>query len=235
MFPADFLNRYNLPETEATDAIELAISRTLTANFRVPVLVTLNGSLSMTALHNNGVKAIQPEELGRKIRRHLVHNIDDELRKRQTIHEREYLKQLRGKIVAGQIAAVLPDKTLMIEMELQEMFTQMVMYGECPVPFQTPRERNHYRVGDTLNWYITSVLPVENSAGYRVRIRLSRITPALPALMLSELSKISGIRCTRRIPGKESWIETPARIHKTIINTVGKDLREHLNVQLFRK
>ena len=230
--PAEVMARFGLPEEEALDAVEVAISKTLTRCFGVPVMVNTNGQIRITALHHNAQKDIRPEEISSKLRRHLEHNIELELQRRQVLREQNYLRQLRGKVVSGVISAIGNKGTLLVEMELEEIFSRLVLLGECPLKFQLPRERATYFVGCVMAWYITSVLPIQNSNSVRVRVRLSRTSMELPALLLREQSGIGGIRCLRRLPGKASWIVTEKRIPKPVINAVGKELREHLNVQV---
>jgi hypothetical protein len=52
----------------------------------------------------------------------------------------------------------------------------------------------------------------------------------LPARLLYQLTGVAGIKCQRRIAGGYSEIITPQRIPKSAINTVGKELKEHVQV-----
>lgn len=49
---------------------------------------------------------------------------------------------------------------------------------------------------------------------------------------LQERSRIAGITCIERVSGAYSSVVTPARIPKEIINSVGKELEEHLHVSI---
>jgi hypothetical protein len=64
---------------------------------------------------------------------------------------------------------------------------------------------------------------------------LSRTSRELPCLLLQERSKISGIRCLRRIPGAFSSLISPTRIPKEDIMYVGKELNEYLHVSIQEK
>ena len=68
-----------------------------------------------------------------------------------------------------------------------------------------------------------------------MRVIVSRVAREFPSRMLSKITGISGIKCLRRIPGSYSRITTQVRIPKTAINTVGKELGEHLDVICLKK
>ena len=59
-------------------------------------------------------------------------------------------------------------------------------------------------------------------------VPLGRLEAAF--VRLRERTGIDGITCRRRVAGVFCNIVTPTRIPKEAINTVGKELGEHLNV-----
>jgi hypothetical protein len=235
LFPSDILDRYGLSEESARDAVSVAISRTLSLSYGVPVLVNVNGSIKITAHHKNRQVDISPVEIDQKLRRHIEYSVELELQKRQAVKEANYLAQLRGAVVYGEILAISKTGRLFVELELEEMFSKIVLLGECPLKLQPGWERPIYAAGGVYAFLITSVLPVLDQERARVRIFLSRVSQFLPALMLREKAGIDEIECVRRFPGRESWIKTEKRIPKPIINEVGKELREHLHVQVVQK
>lgn len=231
-FPDEILTRYGLSEEAAMEAARYAISLTLTNHFGVPVLASTSNGFSMVALHGNYESEVKPAQIKQKLRRLIEENVEYELQRRQAAKEQRYLRQLIGKPIYGGVIGICEQGTLLIKMELTEVFNQVVLMGECPVKYQIPRERQTYSVGDVLSFKVTSVAAVANDKSARVRILLSRVSPELPALLLREQSGIDKIICIRRLPGKESWIKTAHKIPKPIINAVGKELREHLNVRI---
>lgn len=229
--------RYGLSEDAALEAARYSIGRTLSDHFGIPVLTSTSrdGQISMVALHGSHETVIRPEDIKTKLRRLLQEDVEFELQRRQAAKEQRYLRQLIGKPVYGGIVGICREGTLIVQMELEETFNTLVLLGECPLAFQTPRERESYGVGDVMSFKVTSVAAVTDNKTARVRIRLSRVSPELPALLLREKSGIDMIKCVRRLPGKESTILTAKKIPKPIINEVGKELREHLNVRIIQK
>lgn len=232
MLPAELLTKYGLPEAEALGAIEYAIARTLTSALRTNLSVRINGKLEITAFPPHGEPAEIPlEAISRKLRRHLIHRVELELQKRQALLEAEELKELLRKNVHGEISRVADEGTLNVTLEIADVFRHLILPGECPVRHQPTHERGSYRIGDVKEFFITSVAPIiVNGKSARVRICLSRTSKELPALLLMERTGVAGIECRRRVAGGFSDIVTPTRIPKDAINSVGKELGEHLNV-----
>lgn len=232
MIPVDLPAKYGLQEADALKAIELAITRTLTRALRANLAVRIDGRLEITMFPVDGEPVdIPPEEISRKLHRHILYNIELELQKRQVLREAEELEELRGKTLPGEISRIAVDGTLHVALEIADDFRHLILAGECPQRYQPPHEKGRYHSGEIREFFISSVLPVVvNGRSARTRIRLSRITKELPALLLQERTGIYGIECRRRVAGGFSNIVTPARLPKEAINYVGKELGEHLNV-----
>ena len=234
MLPADLPAGNDLPESEILDAVEIATIRVLSGALRVNVSVTLNEQMRITAYSETGEpSAIPTEAINRKLRRHLLHQIELELQKRRTLIEAERLKELRGAVAPGEIARIAADGDLVVSLEIADCYRRLILAGEWPIRCQPLHERRRYTIGTVQQFYITSVVPVMvNRKSSKVRILLSRTSKELPRLLLQERSRVSGIQCRKRIPGGYSNIVTPTRISKDAINAVGKELGEHLNVSL---
>ena len=234
MLPADLPAGNDLPESEILDAVEIATIRVLSGALRVNVSVTLNEQMRITAYSETGEpSAVPTKAISRKLRRHLLHQIELELQKRRTLIEAERLKELRGAVAPGEIARIAADGALVVTLEIADYYRRLILAGECPVRSQPLHERGRYSIGSVKQFYITSVVPVMvNRKSSKVRILLSRTSKELPRLLLQERSRVSGIQCRKRIPGGYSNIVTLTRISKDAINAVGKELGEHLNVSL---
>lgn len=234
MISAELLAKYGLRETDALDAVEVAIARALTLAFKKNISVRINGSLEITAFSHRGEPVeISAKEIDRKLRRHILHLVELELQKRQTLRESEELEELRGTTLPGEITRIADNGMLHVALEFTDAFQQLTMAGECPADHQPLHERGHYRVGEVREFFISSVLPiVANGRSANVRIRLSRTSKELPALLLQERTGIYGIECRRRVAGGFCNIITPIRIPKEAINHVGKELGEILNVSI---
>lgn len=234
MIPTELLTKYGLKEADALETIEFAITRTLTRALRTNIAVRLNDRLEITMFPLNGDPVeLPPGEISRKLHRHILHNIELELQKRQALREAEELEELRGKSLPGEISRIADDGTLHVDLEIVDLFHRIILAGECPERYQPPHEKGRYQVGEVREFFVSSILPiVVNGRSARTRIRLSRITKELPALLLQERTGIYGIECRRRVAGGFSNIITPARLPKEAINYVGKELGEHLNVSI---
>jgi len=234
MIPAELLSKYGLREADALDAVEVAIARALTHALKKNISVRVNGRLEITAFSNKGEPVeISTGEIDKKLRRHILHLVELELQKRQTLRESEDLEELRGKTLPGEINRIADNGTLQVALEFTDVFQQQTLAGECPVDHQPLHERGLYQIGEVREFFISSVLPiVANGRSANVRIRLSRTSKELPALLLQERTGIYGIECRRRVAGGFSNIVTPTRIPKEAINHVGKELGERLNVSI---
>ena len=234
MISTELVAKYGLREADALDAVEVAIARALTRALNKNVTVRINDKLEITAFSHRGEPVdVSPEQINRKLRRHIFHLVELELRKRQALRESEDLGQLRGTTLPGEITRIADNGTLRVALEFSDVFRQLALAGECPVDHQPVHERGRYRVGDVREFFISSVLPVAvNGRQTFVRIRLSRTSKELPALLLQERTGVYGIECQRRVAGGFSNIVTPTRLPKEAINHVGKELGERLNVSI---
>jgi len=235
MISDDILTRYgeSLAETEIIDAIEIATTRTLQQSFGVPFAVQLAGKPKVIMIPQHGESlVIDPAQIGKKLRRQIAFQIENELTVRQALAESRQLRTLRGMVVTGTIKGRTDAGNLLVEMELEDEFQRLILMGICPVRFQPRHERSSYQIGEQKEWFVTAVLPIVNQHTAMVMVRLSRSSPNLPAILLRKHSGMDRIVCTRRIPGAYSCIATDSRIPKIHINTVGKELREKLHVQI---
>lgn len=237
MLHVDLLDRSELPESEALDAIEVATARVLTSALRTNVSVrVIEQKLEITAYPvSDDPVQITLETINRKLQRHLLHQVELELQKRRTFIEAERLKALRGNSAPGEILRIAKDGALFISLEIADCYRRLIIAGVCPLRCQPRHEQGLYIIGNVKEFYITSVVPVMiNSRSSRVRILLSRTSRELPRLLLQERSRLSGIQCLQRIPGGYCDIVTPKRIPKDVINSVGKELGEHLHVSILK-
>lgn len=235
LLPAEILSESGLSTEEAMDAVEVAIARTLTGALRSHVCVKIDPHMEIVAYRSGGSEPIRIslDDINRKLRRHLLHQIKMELQMRRTLNEADRLKELRGYSAPGEISRIADDGSLIVSLEIADYYRRMILYGVCPARFQSFHELGRYSIGSVKEFHVTSVVPVMVNKRYsRVRILLSRTSKELPCILLQERSRITGITCLKRIPGAYSSIVTPARIPKDIINSVGKELEEHLHVSI---
>jgi len=236
-FRTEILTESGLAMDEAMDAVEVAITRTLTSALSTKFSVRINKHLEIVVypLGSGEPIKISLDSINRKLRRHLLHQVELELQCRRTLNEADRLKALRGVSAPGEITRIDADGALFVSLEIADCYRRLILAGVCPTRFQPFHERGRYTCGSVKEFYITSVVPVMvNRRSTKVRILLSRTSRELPRLLLQERSRVSGIRCLKRIPGAYSCIMTPARIPKDVINFVGKELEEHLHVSILK-
>jgi hypothetical protein len=233
--PAEILSESGLPTDEALEAVEVAIARTLTGALRLNVCVKVDAQLEIIAYPegDGDPVRISLDDIDGKLRRHLLYEIKVELQKRRALNEADRLKELRGFSAPGEISGIAEDGALTVSLEIADYFRRLILCGFCPARFQPHHEFGRYSIGSVKEFYISSVTPVMVNKRYsRVRILLSRTSKELPRLLLQERSRIEGITSVERNPGAYSNIVTPERIAKDVINSVGKELGEHLNVSI---
>jgi hypothetical protein len=234
---ADLLQKYGLPEDQVLDAVELAVTRTLSAALDTTVSVRAENGLEIVAYPRIGRPVEVPlHAITRKLRRHVLHNVELELQRRQALREAEILQELRGQVIYGTVGRIEAGGTLRVVLEIDEIFRRLILSGECPLLYQPGHERGLYRVGDSRAFHVTRVHAVQAGRhSARVRIQLSRTSPQLPELLLKKVTGVDGIVCQRRVAGGFSRLATPVRLPKSAINTVGKELGEHLYVFVAEK
>lgn len=231
----EFMPESDLTRDETLDAIEVAVARTLTHALQTSVTVRVEDQLQILVYPRDGgaPTALTLGDIERKLRRHVQHQVDLELQLRKTLHEAKHLKELRGYTAPGEITRVGDDGSLIVTLEIADHYRRLILSGICPTRFQPKHERGRYIPGTVKEFHITSVVPVMvNHRSTKVQVQLNRISKELPRLLLQERSRISGIQCLKRIPGAFSTIVTQSRIFKDVINSVGKELEEHLYVSI---
>lgn len=235
MITDELLSKYGeiLTQLEIIDAVEIAATRTLRQSFGVPFAVQMNPTPKVIMIPQHGESLeLSPAKVGKKIRRQIAFQIERELTIRQALAESRQLKSLRGMVVPGIIKGMSDSGNLLVEMELEDEFQRLILMGVCPVRFQPRHERQSYFIGMERYWFVTTVLPIVSQRNAMVLVKVSRSSASLPAILLRKHSGMDRIVCIKRIPGAYSCIVTASRIPKTHINTVGKELREKLYVQI---
>ena len=119
MLPADLQAGYGPRESEALEAVEVAMTRVLTGSLRMTASVIMGDQIRITAYPESAEPIIiSIDTIHRKLRRHLRHQVELELRKRRTLLESERLKSLRGAVASGAISHITADGTLLITLEI---------------------------------------------------------------------------------------------------------------------
>jgi hypothetical protein len=231
MIPADLLEKYGLPYDMSARAVEIGVTRALTRALRAPVMaVFAEEGLAVYLLSRGVQEQISLAGLSRKTKALMLDCIELELMKRSSAMEALEIGTLRGSMVTGRVEGLLINGALKVRTEINHGFRTRTYVCECPVFRQPRHERLGYKTNIVMPFIVESCLPVTDGNRAWVRIVVSRTARSLPALLLTELTGISGIKCLRRLPGAKSELVTRKVIPKSAINAVGKGLKEHLHV-----
>jgi hypothetical protein len=237
MIPADLLEKYGLHEKVAAEAVEAAVARVLSRALGMDMVVRLDSQLEVMAWRRGRGDIgepvrIEPGVLSRQLQRQVRHHLERELEKQQVLREWGVLRNLRGQAVPGEILRIRPDGSLAVALGIEETFRSLVLTGECPLRAQPARERPLYRVGETRQFLVTSVLPVRVRGKAKVRVLLSRTSRELTEVLLRERGGEGALRCRRRIAGAFSEVETDTRIPKEAVLTVSRELGERIRIHV---
>jgi len=236
--PREIKEKYaSLPTDSIWDAIEVASIKAISTIFQVGATANIgeDGILHIHLLRDGNQEEISVNSLNRKAKRRLLDEIEKELMLRQACYDAWSYATIRGSVQTGRIERIRTDGTLEVLVELLDLITPITIYAECPLQHQPPHERLKYQPGEMLEFFIVSCLPITNGRLSKVRVIVSRTARELPSRLLGKLTGMSGIRCTKRIPGGYSRIIAQHKIPKSAINTVGKKLKEHLEVTCLAK
>ena len=231
--PTEVFAKYGaLPEEELLDGIEVATVRALQSvtGCSATAIIDPAAGLLITLLNGEQQKQLRLGDIRRGAKRALLQEIELELMCRQTLIEARQINHLRGKIVTGTVDHIDQDGNATVCIDLMDAYAPVLIHADYPVAQQPAHERTGLSLGQAQQYFVSNITPVSNGKTAKVKVIVSRSARALPACMLSHLSGLSGIRCLKRIPGGYCRVVTQQRIDKQIINTVGKNLREHIEV-----
>ncbi|MDO3380513.1 hypothetical protein [Geoalkalibacter halelectricus] len=237
MIPAELLAKYPLPREELLAGVESALTRTLGIALGLCIQVRINSPLEILAWSRDpgdprDPQPLDPGSFSRQLRRQLFYQVERELQRRQTLHEWQGLRVLRGQALPGEILRQRSDGRLHVALEIVECFSGLVLLGECPPRAQPPHERPRYRPGEVLQFLVTSILPVESRGLAKILIRLSRVSRALPEALLRAHTGRGDIRCRRRVAGAFSDLTAASSVPREAIRAVGAELKERIRIHV---
>lgn len=225
-----------LPNEDIYAAMEIATIRAVSQIYGRPAGASINPAEGFRVIlfKNDGITDVDISKLKKRSKRRLLDEWEIELTRRQAIREAASISSLQGSVVSGRIERITQNG-LEVLIEVLDVIRPIIIHAECPLPHQAPHERHLYRSGETRQFFVASCLPVSNGKDSKVRVVVSRVAREFPSRMLSKLTGITGIKCSKRVPGGYCKIITPSLIPKAAINTVGKELREHIDVICLQK
>jgi len=226
---------HRLPLGETRALLERTLSEALTEAFGRRVFVSLSGEDLVIYRETGsdgpeGLERLSPRKVRKEVVRLCRYRVERELNRRKAIGEYDFLKTLQGAVVRGVVDRVMQDGSLAVLFPVDELFSSREVNGTCQVSQQPPKERGAYCTGDARFFFVSSVRLVCREQVMRVDVRLSRSTRRLPEALLKMETGIACIRCTRRIAGRISLVESRERLPREAILAVAAELGERVKV-----
>ena len=234
LLPDDLWGKYpRLCKDDVYSAIEIASIRV--AQVMLGKVVQANveeDGLHLYTLGKGETKELNLKGLRRIISKPLMEEIEIELMRRDAIAEANQYKGLRGSVVTGQISGRSRNGDYSVFVEIAGV-PPTTFYAAFPHAQQCNKDRwrGSYNIGSILSFYFYSTEVACNSNRSWLRHTVSRSTKAFPCALLSQITGITGIKCTERVPGDHSIITSHDYIPPAAIRLVGKELKETLNVK----
>ena len=222
-----------LSQEDIFSAIEIAAIRVSKIMLGKTVQANVDeDGLHMYSLDAGDIKEVNLRGIKRIIDRPLLDEIESELMLRDAAVEALQYKALRGSVVTGIIDSRKPNGDYVVYIEIAGLTTTMLL-ADLPRNQQCDKDyyRGVYDKGSTLSFHHYSSQVVRSANRAWVRHIVSRTTKDFPCALLQKITGLSGIKCTTRKPGEYSEIISYYRLPKSAINTVGKELKETLNVK----
>lgn len=235
LLSAELLAKYpSVSQPEIFDSIELAVMRVIEHTHQRPVSVVISdNSIETTLLDENAFIPLNLSGLKNRLKRRIINEIELELMERQAIADARYYRTIRGCAITGIIEHIQHHTgNLVVRLEFNDVMQPIVIYGECPVSQQPIHERGTYQLGSAMYFMVAQILPVTNGKNARARVLLSRSARELPARILTEITKLPGIRCVKRELSnyRHSRIVSRFALPVSAIKAVGKELKEHIDI-----
>jgi len=246
LFSKDLLEKYALPEETVSDAVSLAISKTLGKAMRTTVFSFPGESgFEIYAIKQGGdlddpVIKVKPETIKPKLLRHLQYSIERALNEKMVQNEFDRYRDLQSQIVKGVVTGIAKNGTVEIELEREVLFDQITLRAICPLRYQPQHERGKYKSGQTIWFHVSKIRPSQVRGMARLEIILDRTSNRVPEGLIRKAmeARSTGLgsdnnhfKCVKRICGAFSQIQASKRIDREIIQLVSRELKENVFVK----
>ena len=236
----DFVEKYELTREQVIPEIERAFSMMLSRWYKMEVITLYSGGRLQVFGYSkvNGCYELREFDLLRDTPK------KDKLRGWNTIkreieksmlsavnREKFYMHRNDKTIGWGSIRDIVPGNKLIVRLELAGKFA---VYAECPFTKIGNHERltSAFALGEKRAFWVWAIHPVTLNGTPRLSVLLNRTSKNLPASLLKEKVKDRNltVKCSRRYPGRKSFLTTNKFIPKSAILAVENELREHIEV-----
>lgn len=241
------LDKYELPREIIADVVCQAISKSIGKSLGTQIVTQESdtGEFEIFALKQDvyaeiPYTKIHPSKFKPRMLRNIYYYIEEQLQKKKV--ETEYIRymDLQSQMVKGYVLSKNRQGDLLVEIERETLLKRVTLNAVCSLRHQPQHERAHYQIDRDYNFYVSKIYPAEERGMPRLDIQLSRVSCRLPEWMIRRALEARGnglpseensFKCVERLCGKFSRIESEKRIHKDIIKSVSRELRESVFVK----
>ncbi len=222
--------KYNLPVSVVEEEIEALLSCMLTEHcgFEVEAVISPEGLKIYGYVERGGELKVKSLDLKQYSLRRFPESLSVALAQRSVLSRYEALKYVSQSVLEGQVVQEQENGDLVVEIQDPGLF------GLCARRQQPPSERGHYRRGEQKAFFVLAMLPVLADDVPRLEIRLSRTTKKLVEGLfrrqLGQSHSKAEIKCTRRIAGAFSEVQTTEKLPRALIQSVSKEVKERIRV-----
>lgn len=232
----ELAEKYELSIEESIDVAESAISLALSEYMGYDVQVYLKPECKIYIYTDFTAREIKPSQLKKEAFKYVKEKLFFRFYTYQAFRIYEDAKKLVRTVVFGQIFRIIQN-TLFIKIKNPHATIKAGrdLVGQCPLEHQTPKERGHYREGQILPFFVTSVRGQVNNNTPQVIITLSRNSLSFPEellrMSLAQRGIFTPIKAVRRIAGGWTEIQAEEKLPKECIKEVGDLLKEGIIVK----
>lgn len=232
----ELAEKYEISVEEALDLAESTISLALSEIIGHDVQVYFKPKCKICVYTDFGIREILPSQIDKKYFKKIKEKLAFRFYTYQAFCIYEDAKKLVRTVIWGTVFRIIqnvlyvkfknPHATLKAGRDL---------IGQCPLEHQTPKERGHYREGQALPFYVTSVRGIIEDDVPKIIITLSRNSISFPEellrISLAQRGIFTPIKAVRRIAGGWTEIQAEEKLPKECIKEVGDLLKEGIIVK----
>ncbi len=232
----ELAEKYELSIEESVEIAESAISLALSEYIGHDIQVYLKPECRIYIYTDFAVREIQPSQIKKEAFKYVKERLSFRFYIYQAFKIFEDAKKLVRTVVFAPIFRIIKN-TLYVKIKNPHATIKAGrdLIGQCPLEHQTPKERGHYREGQILPFFVTSVRGVVENNTPKIIITVSRNSISLPEellrMSLAQRGIFTSIKAVRRIAGGWTEIQAEERLPKECIKEVGDLLKEGIIVK----
>jgi len=237
---SEFVEKYELTREQVIPEIERAFSMMLSRWYKMEVITLYSGGRLQVFGYSkvDGCYVLREFDLlmdtpkmdklrgWNTIKREIEKNMLSAVNR-----EKFYMHKNDKTIGWGNICDIVPGHKLIVRLELAGKFE---VYAECPFTKIGHHERltTAFALGEKRAFWVWAIHPVTLNGTPRLSVILNRTSKNLPVSLLMEKIKDKEltVKCSRRYPGRKSFLRVNKFIPKASILEIEDELHEHVQV-----